>query len=302
MMRILSLALLVLLVLGGPEAPVAQAASSVDWAPNEVVETVTDPELIGTDRLQTTVFRPRTPGPWPLVVLNHGNLAYPNHHDEPRWRPGGVANFFVEQGYLVIAPMRRGYAGSSGTFEYNCDPLEFGDRAADDVEAAIRFYERRHEAKPGEVLVIGGSQGGWVTLAYASKYSDARGVINLDGGVAYPVGHCRVGWEQRLIAAGRVIGAKAKVPSLWMYADDSEIFPPSVSRPFFKAYLGGGGRATLVTVPTGGHSFMWGNHRNEEAWHTTVERFIHEVGLPTPRFNPIDAKTQGLASKYNTIR
>ena len=275
---------LILLVLCGLKVPLvtAQTRGLVGWAPNEAIETVTDSELIGADQLQTTVFRPRTPGPWPLVVLNHGNLAYPNHHDEPRWRPGGVANFFVEQGYLVIAPMRRGYAGSSGTFKYNCDPLEFGDRVADDVEAAIRFYVRRHEAIPGEILVIGGSQGGWATLAYASKYSDARGVINLDGGVAYPVGQCKTGWEQRLIAAGRVIGAETKIPSLWMYADDSEIFPPSVSRPFFDAYKDAGAPATLVTVPMGGHSFMWGNHRNEEAWHTTVEQFIHQVGLPTP--------------------
>ena len=260
----------------------AQATSPRDWAPNETVEIVTDPELIGADRLQTTVFRPRSPGPWPLVVLNHGNLAYPNHHDEPRWRPGGVADFFVEQGYLVIAPMRRGYAGSSGSFKYDCDPLEFGDRAADDVEAAIRFYVRRNEVKSGEVLIIGGSQGGWVAIAYASKYSHARGVINLDGGVAYPVGKCKAAWQQRLIAAGRAIGSEAKLPSLWMYADDSEIFPPSVSRPFFEAYREAGGRATLVTVPSGGHSFMWGDHRDEEAWRTTIELFMHEIGLPTP--------------------
>ena len=288
MKRILAI---VFLILGGLEVSAsALGESAVDWAPNEAVETVTDPDLLGTDRLQTTVFRPNTPGPWPLVVLNHGSLAYPNHHDEPRWRPGGVANFFVKQGYLVIAPMRRGYAGSSGTFEYNCNPLEFGDRVADDVEAAIRFYVRRHEAKPGQVLVIGGSQGGWATLAYASKYSDARGAINLDGGVAYPVVQCYTGWQQRLIAAGRVIGGKAKVPTLWMYADDSEIFPPSVSRPFFEAYLGAGARARLVTVPTGGHSFMWGNHRNEAAWRTTVEQFMRDVGLPTSQINSSAAK------------
>lgn len=268
----------------------AAPASAVDWAPHESIERVTDPELIGADSLQTTVFRPDTPGPWPLVVLNHGNLALPNHHDEPRWRPGGVANFFVQQGYLVVAPMRRGYAGSTGTFAYYCDPLEFGDRAADDVEAAIRFYVRRHEAKPGQVLVIGGSQGGWVTLAYASKYADARGAINMDGGVAYPEIRCHIGWEQRLIDAGRVIGAKAKMPSLWMYADDSYIFPPSVSRPFFEAYHAAGNQATLVTVPTGGHSFMWGSHRNVEQWRTTVEQFMRQVGLPTPALDMTEPK------------
>lgn len=261
------------------------ATAETGSAPTESVEYVTDPGLIGADQLQTTVYRPNTPGPWPLVVINHGNEAMQDHHQQPRFRPGWVAGFFARQGYLVIVPMRRGYAGSSGTFDYQCDPVEFGNRAADDVEAAIRYYIKRGEARPDEVLVIGQSQGGWVTLAYASKYGDARAVVNLDGGVAYPVARCQPGWGDRLISAGKVLGASAKLPSLWMYSLDDQIFPPSISRPFFDAYHDAGAQATLVTVPNGGHAFMWGEHHDSQQWYTTVEQFVQQVGLPTPFLN-----------------
>jgi pimeloyl-ACP methyl ester carboxylesterase len=246
----------------------------------ESVEYVTDPALLGQDRLETTVYRPLTRAPWPLVVLNHGNDADFDKHDQPRWRPGWVAGYFARQGYMVVVPMRRGYAGSSGTFSYNCNPIAFGDRAADDIEAVIRYYIQRNEAKSGQVLVIGGSQGGWVALAYASKYDSARGVINIDGGIAYPESSCYPGWQDRLIEAGRVIGAHARMPSLWMYALDDETFPPTVSLPFFNAYHGAGAHARLVTVASGGHSFMWGASRNEAAWRTTVEKFVTDLGLP----------------------
>lgn len=257
------------------------AAFASDIQPGESVEYVTESGLLGQNRLETTVYRPTTKPPWPLVVLNHGNNPGPDKHMQSRWRPDWVADFFVRQGYMVIVPMRLGYAGSSGTFEYNCDPVAFGDRAADEVEAAIRYFVKRNEVKPKQVLVIGQSQGGWVTLAYAAKYNGARAVVNMDGGIAAPNPSCPAGWQKQLIAAGRVIGAKAKSPSLWMYANDDPYFPPLIVSSLFEAYRGAGADARLKTVPNGGHAFMWGPHFNEEQWRTTVEKFISDSGLPT---------------------
>src|SRR5438309_2060455 len=79
---------------------------SQDANPVEEVLFVPYPQAVSDAQLETTVYKPDLPGPWPLVVINHGSLGYANPHMQGRNRPVETARFFLDRGYLVVAPMR----------------------------------------------------------------------------------------------------------------------------------------------------------------------------------------------------
>src|SRR5205085_887215 len=66
-------------------------------------------------RLETTVFQPNGPGPFPLIIINHGkDPGHPNL--QPRDRFYHMAHAFVARGYAVMVPMRQGFANSTGKY------------------------------------------------------------------------------------------------------------------------------------------------------------------------------------------
>ena len=68
-------------------------------------------------RMQYTMYRPDGPGPFPLVLVNHGRSSDPR--SQPADRPTVLARQMVARGYAVVAPMRRGFAQTQGRYEYN---------------------------------------------------------------------------------------------------------------------------------------------------------------------------------------
>lgn len=228
--------------------------------------------------LETTLYRPTTPPPWPLVVFNHGSNGKPSsHHLQPRERPGEMARFFSSRGYLVVAPMREGFSRSTGESHFRCDHAAYALRYAANIGAVVGFFVDRGDAKPDQILVVGQSNGGMVTLGYGADRPRARALINISGGVDTERPTCD--WRSSMIEAAKTLGARTTTPSLWLYADDDAHFPPSVSRPFFDAYRGAGAPAALITYPRGGHGFAV-KKGGAKTWGADVEHFLSTVGLP----------------------
>lgn len=87
----------------------------------------------GAVTLEATLFKPDGPGPFPLVVFNHGKNAG-DLHQQPRSRPLAFAREFVRRGYAVIAPNRQGFAGSGGTYrQEGCNVTKNGLAQASDT-------------------------------------------------------------------------------------------------------------------------------------------------------------------------
>ncbi|RBL66574.1 hypothetical protein C3E98_036785, partial [Pseudomonas sp. MWU13-2625] len=87
----------------------------------------------GSVTLEATLFKPNGPGPFPLVVFNHGKNTG-DLHLQPRSRPLAFAREFVRRGYAVIAPNRQGFAGSDGTYQQEgCNVGKNGLAQAADV-------------------------------------------------------------------------------------------------------------------------------------------------------------------------
>ena len=231
--------------------------------------------------LETTLFRPAGDPPWPLVVLNHGSQGLANPHGQPRYRPLELAAFFVKRGYLVAAPMRQGFASSTGSFRWDCDHERYAERYGGDITAAIDGLIGRGLAKRDQVIVVGQSNGGMVALGYAAESSSshplARGFINFSGGINSSRPDCD--WREGMIRAARSLGGKTRLPSLWLYTRNDTIFPPDVSQPFFDAYHAGQPRSTFVLYESGGHGLS-NTREGDLVWGGDVDRFLRELGLP----------------------
>ena len=145
--------------------------------------------------LRATVFRPadaardaKKPVRRPLVVINHGSndssreaVAMPVFYWLSKW--------FVDRGYVVLLPQRRGYGASGGEFvegRDSCsDPDHYsaGMAAAADIEAALHYLADQPFIDPSQTIVVGVSTGGWASLALAARNpSGVRLVVNFAGG------------------------------------------------------------------------------------------------------------------------
>lgn len=243
----------------------------------ETVIFIPRPQFLVDAQLETTVYKPSVPGPWPLVVINHGSHGYDNPHFQERNRPIQTARFFLDRGYLVAAPMRQGFSKSTGVYSWNCDHAGYAERYGGDISAVVDYFVKRGDVRGDEILVTGQSNGGMVTLGYAANQPQARGIINFAGGINSNRPYCS--WQSGMVSAARALGAKTHIPALWIYTEDDKIFPPSVSKPFFEAYRDAGAAVTFKLYPTGGHPFST-TRFGRETWGPDVEQFLRQLGLP----------------------
>ncbi len=252
--------------------------------------------------LRATVFRPPYAGTakvsnngvrLPLVIINHGtdentreSVSMPVFYWLSRW--------FVERGYVVVVPQRRGHGATGGVLAEafdNClapDHLKAGQIAADDIEAVLDFMKQQTFVDGGQVIVAGISSGGWASLALAARNPQGlRGVINFAGGRgAYAGGRSGdVCAADRLVAAAGQFGMSARVPTLWLYASNDSYFSSDLARTMAGAWIGHGGRAELHLLPsygTDGHSLA-DDRGGWSLWGSAVTDFLGQTEIMSPR-------------------
>jgi hypothetical protein len=90
--------------------------------------------------LETTMYRPSGPGPFPLVTINHGKPR-PDGTDPSAMRPsfGAAAHWFVDRGFAVAVPMRRGYGLSSSPISDTAGPCSDRDYFATALKPLPRW-------------------------------------------------------------------------------------------------------------------------------------------------------------------
>jgi dienelactone hydrolase len=241
--------------------------------------------------LRATVFRPieagaenGSPMRRPLVVINHGSdaftreaVAMPVFYWLSRW--------FVDRGYVVVLPQRRGHGATGGDLAEgrdscaNPDHLASGQAAADDIEAALQFMARQSFVDPSRLVVAGISSGGWAALALAARNpSGLQLVVNFAGGRgghAYGRSNVVCG-QDRLIAAAAALGRQARVPTFWAYAENDSYFGPDVAMAMAAAWSAAGGNAELNLLPAygaDGHA-MVDDRASWRLWGPVLERAL----------------------------
>ena len=95
----------------------------------------------------------------PSLVIPHGG---PWGRDF--WGYNALAQFFANRGYAVIMPNFRGSTGYGKKF-IDAGNLEWGRMMQADVTAGVKYMVEQGIADPKRVGIIGGSYGGYATLA-----------------------------------------------------------------------------------------------------------------------------------------
>lgn len=231
-------------------------------------------------RLELLVQKPSGPGPFPTVVFNHGSTGRGDNPELFRrsWASSAAAAYFVDRGWMIIFPQRRGRGGSGGRYDegfeadrsrYSCQPslsLPGVDRAIEDLDAVMAHIRTRPDVVQSKILLAGQSRGGILSVAYAGERPDAFvGVVNFVGG-----------WMSDRCANAVAIntatfkrGARFHRPTLWLYGDADPFYSLSHSKGNFDAFVaaGGKGRFESYWVPgqnTGHtvitHPRLWTEH------------------------------------------
>lgn len=233
-------------------------------------------------RLQTTVFRPNGPGPFPLLIINHGkDLGAP--HDQARDRFIFMATAFVKRGYAVLVPMRQGFANSTGRYvDFGCDMRANGYAQASDILDTIEWARRQKWIDDERIVVAGQSYGGLATVALGTQsIPGVRGLINFAGGLRDDGNHCD--WKAELVDAFANYGANNKIDTLWMYGLNDSLFGPNLVARMHDAFVRAGGRARLIAYGAfkrDSHG-MVASRDGEKIWWRDTERFLQQVGMPT---------------------
>ncbi len=95
----------------------------------------------------------------PLVVFPHGG---PWGRDS--WGYSSVAQFLANRGYAVLQPNFRASTGYGKKF-LNAGNNEWGQKMQDDITYGVRYLVAQGTVDPKRVGIMGGSYGGYATLA-----------------------------------------------------------------------------------------------------------------------------------------
>lgn len=231
-------------------------------------------------RLELLVRKPSGPGPFPTVVFNHGSTGRGDNPELFRrsWTSSAAAAYFVDRGWMIIFPQRRGRGASEGHYDegfeadrsrYSCEPslsLPGVDRAIEDLDAVMAHVRTRSDVVQSKLLLAGQSRGGILSIAYAGERPDVFvGVVNFVGG--WMGDRCANAVAINTATFKR--GAKFLRPTLWLYGDADPFYSLSHSKGNFAAFAaaGGKGRFELYWVPgqNAGHAViahpkLWTDH------------------------------------------
>lgn len=122
-------------------------------------------------------YRPQSPGPFPVLIFIHGG---PETQYWPQFSPQ-IQYLVNEMKIAVIAPNVRG-SGGYGKRYLELDNGTLRENAVKDIGALIAWIEKQPGCDSGHIAVMGGSYGGYMSLASLIKYNKKlRAGIDLYG-------------------------------------------------------------------------------------------------------------------------
>lgn len=240
--------------------------------------------------IKVTVFSDTAnPAPAPVLVINHGRPAEPGARAGlGRARYDQASRFFVGQGFVVAVPTRIGYGETGGEDVEDtggCGKKNYAPgyaAAAQQTLAVLDAMRQRTDTDKDRAVVVGESFGGATAASLAAlNPRGVRAAINFGGGgggdpKTQPQQPCE---PKQLEYMFRTHGRTARVPMLWLYAENDMFFGPRYPREWFEAYVGQGAPAQFIQYPPqgeDGHSLFT---RFPEVWIPSVMAFLRAQGL-----------------------
>jgi dienelactone hydrolase len=294
----------------------AEHDSTAYLGPRLVSEEVRIPARGGSYAIAATIMRPAGPGPYGVVVLNHGVPVAARERATESWENfAHVAPVFARRGYVVIMPLRRGFGATGGEFAEDAGPCSNPNyqsaeqSAAEDVMAAYDYARLLPYVDPSRMILAGQSAGGMVSL-FAAGTRAPKGLVAV---LAFAAGRggnpamnpgvpCAVEPVAQLFDA---LGKAVKAPVLLHYAENDLYFGPKITRLWYDRFTAGGVQAQYVLQPAfadDGHH-VFGDLVGVRHWLPAVERFLEVHSVPFERMDAADPARQNLlAGKLPNIR
>lgn len=191
----------------------------------------------------------------PLIIMTHGrNGPSPKVNEQEVFGLRNLNQALANRGFFVMMLVRRGYGNSEGPDSEFLDTAEeSGLAGAQDIKGAVNYMRTKPEILNDRIVIIGGSQGGWIALA--SSTLDIKGVlgtVNISGAINFRRGVGKSirdpAVEDQLDNSAKIYGRSSRVPTLWLYAGNDNHSPDSVKK-WFNSYREAGGNGRLVIKP-----------------------------------------------------
>lgn len=239
-----------------------------------------------------TSYRPAGAGPFPLAVVSHGRGGPEARRTMGRARYELLARYLVDKGFAVVVPTRAGYGPSYGAADpedgggcRTMDVAAVADAAAAQLLAAVEHVRGWPWVDASRWIAVGQSVGGVATLAVAALGPPGLvAAINFAGGAGGNPDRragepCR---PQNLQALWRERGARAAVPTLWLYWENDLYWGPEIPRRWADAWAAGGGRAEFHAFAAAGRDGHSGLTTDMDHWVPVVERWLAGRGFMRP--------------------
>ena len=216
------------------------------------------------------LYRPPTPPPaggFPCILYVHGGPA--SQH-----RPEFFVSFqfFLQQGYAVLAPNVRGSTGYGRRYTA-LDEVELRMDSVADLKAAVEWARTRHEIDASRIVIYGRSYGGFMVLAalteYPGLFAAGINVVGISNWVTFleRTGVWRRSHRER--EYGSLSDDRAflerispihqietvRVPLLVIAGDNDPRVPLSESEQVVERIVGAGGTVEFVHYADEGHIF-----------------------------------------------
>ena len=238
--------------------------------------------------LEVLMFKPLQGAQFPTVVFHHGSTGTgtdPSLFTQTFFNKD-IAKFFVDRGWMVVFPQRRGRGQSNGLYDegfapdrsaYTCNltiTLAGAERALDDLDAISDWLRMRTDVDTTQMLVAGTSRGGILSIVHAARRPDIYlAPLNFVGG-----------WLGEGCAETTTVnrtlfleGATFTGQSLWLYGENDSFYTIAHSQANFEAFTmaGGVGAFHVFTRAAGlnGHFII----NDPELWGATVDGFLNQL-------------------------
>lgn len=282
-------------------ALIVAASAGADPAAAEIIETTVDVPVEVSDTkggivrqpIKVTIFRDDARPRSPFMILNHGRSAKAEGRQAVKpSQYAANARYFVSKGYAVFMPVRIGYGETGGPDVENsgaCAAKAYQrvyEAGAKQSLAVIEHAKAQPYVDPARGIVVGQSFGGTLAITLAARnIPGVLAAVNFAGGGGgrpdtHPEQPCSIERMTQLFAS---YGAKARIPTLWLYSQNDRFWGPDIPRTWHKAFTDRGGTGEFVALPpykADGHPSFTGA---PEAWKPAFEAFLESCCGPQRR-------------------